>query len=146
MSAPRTNRVQCVNLPPSGASGAVKSATWPIEDSGLLQVTLARRSSSLKAHCKRRSAKRITPKNSPVDFCPPATLTLKKGSWFHPSKPAAILSNFGFCQFQALITGPSVRVAFGTAKPDMHRETGHARMPVPVRKCLRNALFRAIPA
>ena len=126
MSAPRTNRVQCGDLP--------------------LHGTLARRATVLKAHCNAHSAKRITLKNSPVDFCPPATLTLKVGSWFHPFKPAVILSGFGFSLFQALITGPSVRVAFGTAKPDMHRETGHARMPVPVRKCLRNALFRAIPA
>ena len=82
------------------------------------------------------SAKRITLKNRGVDFQPPAQKGQKQGSWFHPSKPAVILSGFAVPLFQALITLPQMRVALGTAKPDTPRETGHCSKPISVPKCL----------
>src|ERR1035438_6012036 len=53
----------------------------------------------------------------------------KEGSRFHPPKPAVILSGFVVPLFQALITGPQMRVALGTSKPDTRRETGHCSKP-----------------
>ena len=76
------------------------------------------------------SAKRITPKNRLSDFLTPAQKGQKEGSRFHPSKPAVILSGFAVPLFQALITGPQMRVALGTAKPDTLHETGHCSKPV----------------
>jgi hypothetical protein len=76
------------------------------------------------------SAKRITPKNRLSDFFTLAQKGQKEGSRFHPSKPAVILSGFAVSLFQALITGPQMRVAFGTANPDMPHETGHCSKPI----------------
>ena len=55
-----------------------------------------------------------------------------------------ILSGFAVPLFQALITCPQMRVALGTAIPDMAPETGHCSMPVSMRKCLLFVLFRSI--
>jgi hypothetical protein len=61
-------------------------------------------------------AKQITPQKRLSDFFTPAQKGQKEGSRFHPSKPAVILSGFAVSLFQALITGPQMRVGFGTAK------------------------------
>ena len=60
----------------------------------------------------------------------------KVGSWFHPSKPAVILSGFAVLQFQTLIIGPLMKVSFGTAKPDTRHETGHLKRVETTRKAL----------
>ena len=109
-----------------------------------MQGDLAGRAGVFKGHCKGHSAKQITQKKRLSDFLTPAQKGQKEGSRFHPSKPAVILSGFAVSLFQALITGPQMRVAFGTANPATRRETGHGRMPVFVPKCLILALFRPL--
>src|ERR1035437_334109 len=59
------------------------------------------------------------------DFFTPVQKGRKTGSWFHPSKTAVILSGIAVPLFQALITLPQMRVAFGTTIPDTRHETGH---------------------
>ena len=85
-----------------GRAGVCNMAPYVLGSRLAPHGSLARRAGVFKGHCKGHSAKRITPKNRPVDFYTPAQKGQKEGSRFHPSKPAVILAGFAVPSFQAL--------------------------------------------